>query len=196
MWSNTLDWHSMTDFKAFSKLKYINYCKALSAKEVYRSNHTHTSCIYLRLTINVGVQERNTLKISDAKQTKLVAVRWSAFGKVRRLFLPVSAWASQLNNFLSGSLTTHLPQQKPSTAIWVQTNRTSRQVWLTQITTGRDQKELAGGAANIRKERMGVAVTARKTLLLPKSIGDSQPRDRRLPASSVHSATEKRWVNG
>lgn len=28
-----------------------------------------------------------------------------------------------------------------------------------------------------------------ETLLLPKSIGDSQPRDRRLPASSLHSAT-------
>lgn len=31
-----------------------------------------------------------------------------------------------------------------------------------------------------------------ETLLLPESIGDSQPRDRRLPASSLHSATAGR----
>lgn len=32
---------------------------------------------------------------------------------------------------------------------------------------------------------------AKESLLLPKSIGDSQPRERRLPASSSHSREER-----
>lgn len=53
----------------------------------------------------------------------------------------------------------------------------------------RDHSTLVDGASNAQNERGAGERWWPGTLLLPKSIGDSQPRDRRLPASSLHSAT-------
>lgn len=96
----------------------------------------------------------------------------------------MSKWPN--NICCSGS---HQWRHKQSTAI-SQTGQVSRwngtESWWDEK---RDQSTLVDGATKKKRsewERRGRAV---KTLLLPKSIGDSQPRDRRLPASSLHSAT-------
>lgn len=51
---------------------------------------------------------------------------------------------------------------------------------------------LVDGETNAQNDREAVIP---ETLLLPKSIGDSQPTDLRLPASSLHSAEKKSRVN-
>lgn len=55
------------------------------------------------------------------------------------------------------------------------------------------QSTLVDGATNAQNEREECGSRdILETRLLPKSIGDSQPRDRWSPASSLHSATTGR----
>lgn len=85
------------------------------------------------------------------------------------------------------TLVSHQRRHKQSTAISMWDTRL-RVKWNKITMRWEIRVRLVDGVTNAQNEREKWK-SVQETLLLPKSIGDSQPRDRRLPASSLHSAT-------